>query len=296
MVQGRRWCFTLNNPTGDERQFLNDHLSQATYAVVGRERGANLDTPHLQGFVIFATNKRFNAAKRELGERVHLELARGTSQQASDYCKKDGEYEEWGELPTSQGKRSDLEAFKEWIQQQPTKPTAAEVADQWPSIYLRYRSAAMGMVDLLGQRPRLVDGEFREWQRDLHERLQREPDDRTVEFVVDAEGNKGKSWFVRYYVSHYRSKVQRLSVGKRDDLAYVIDESKSIFLFDIPRSQLEYLQYSILESLKDQTIFSPKYESVTKELHHKCHVVVFTNEMPDMEKMSSDRYLVTCLD
>ena len=78
-------------------------------------------------------------------------------------------------------------------------------------------------------------------------------------------------------------------------MAYVIDISKSIFLFDIPRGSMEYLQYSILEQLKDQMIFSPKYESVSKVIPHKVHVVVFCNEEPDRNAMTEDRYKITYL-
>lgn len=91
-------------------------------------------------------------------------------------------------------------------------------------------------------------------------------------------------------MTHYSDRTQRLSVGKRDDLAFALDANKSLFLFDIPRGQLEYLQYSILESMKDQMVFSPKYQSMSKVFANPVHVVVFTNEQPDQTKMTSDRY------
>ena len=93
-----------------------------------------------------------------------------------------------------------------------------------------------------------------------------------------------------------RDDCQRLSIGKRDDIAHALDTSKKIFLFDIPREQLQFLQYPVLESIKDQMVFSPKYESICKTLPTPVHVVVFTNEEPDFSKMTDDRYNVIRLD
>lgn len=291
-MQGKRWVFTLNNYTPDEVQVVKNVLETAKYGVFGYEVGEN-GTPHLQGFVIFESNKRLNALKNAIGQRAHLEIARGTSQQAATYCKKDGNYEEYGSLPTEQGKRSDIVRFKEWIQESDVRPSERDIAEQFPSLYVRYRSSALRMVELLYPQPALVEGELRAWQRQLFDELDGEPDDRSIRFIVDPRGGKGKSWFIRYVLTNKGSETQRLSIGKRDDLAYAIDVNKRIFLFDVPRGQSEYLQYGILENLKDRMVFSAKYESCGKVLLHNCHVVVFMNEEPDMNKLTRDRYKIT---
>lgn len=293
-MTSRRWCFTLNNFTNGEYELIKQNLATTKYGVIGKETGEG-GTPHLQGFVIFETSKRLNAVKRFLSNRAHVEQARGTSNQAATYCKKEGSFEEFGELPNSQGKRSDIEKFKEWIMEFQGVISEQDVASEFPSIYLRYRASAMSMVRLLAAKPILVRGGLRQWQQRLHDQLDGEPDDRTINFYVDADGGKGKSWFIRYYISNYPEKTQRLSIGKRDDLAYVLDPSKRVFLFDIPRNSMQYLQYNILEQLKDQMVFSPKYESTSKIFPNKVHVVVFSNEEPDREQMTNDRYNITHL-
>lgn len=67
---------------------------------------------------------------------------------------------------------------------------------------------------------------------------------------------------------------------------------------------MEFFQYSVLEKLKDQLIFSSKYYSRVKVLLHPVLVFCnempdetkmkeFDNDMPDETKMTKDRYNVT---
>lgn len=293
--KSRRFCFTINNPTDVEKDNVATFLDsdRVVYGVVGRETGEQ-NTPHLQGFCILKAPQRFSFLHRHLCARAHLEVARAKSKVAADYCKKDGDFDEYGELPDSQGKRSDIDIFKDWVEAQAEAPSEREIARAFPALYLRYRRNLLELVGFL--RPICdfgVGDELREWQRELEGRLNNPPDDRTVEFFVDPEGAKGKSYFVRYALSKWPERVQCLSVGKRDDLAHAIDATKCIFLFDIPRRGMEFLQYGVLEKLKDRVVFSGKYESLTKMLPTNVHVIVFCNESPDMNAMSADRYKIT---
>lgn len=103
-IQGLFWCFTLNNYSQEEFDALMelDSDEDVRYAVYGREVGIN-QTPHIQGYIEFKTRKTINQVKEKIGRRCHIELRRGTGQQASDYCKKDGNFDEFGEMST--GKR-----------------------------------------------------------------------------------------------------------------------------------------------------------------------------------------------
>lgn len=293
MSQSKRWCFTINNPDAAAAGRLAALGQTAQYLVFGREVGTN-GTPHLQGFVIFTSNHRLAAAKRAIDDRAHVEPARGTSAQAAQYCKKEGDFEEFGQLPANQGKRNDFEELKEWIVNQPQKPNPQQIAEEFPSLFIRY-GRIMEWVDLIYPSVPVVEGDPNEWQRTLDERLRGDPDDRTVIFIVDRRGGRGKTWFCKWFLSQHSDEVQLLRMAKRDDVALSINESKRIFLIDIPRSQSEFLQYSVLEQLKDGLVFSPKYQSRMKHLK-KAHVVVFMNEAPDMVKLSADRYDVINLD
>lgn len=295
----RRWVFTLNNPTVEEVDEVREAFQAPfiTYGVFGREVGAN-GTPHLQGFFILSRSQRLSYVRRRVNARAHYECAVGTSFQAASYCKKDGDYEEVGEPPVDAGRRSDIDAFVEWgeqfISENGRAPTSPEVAVERPREYLRF-PRAVALFQRRAPPPSLRVGNPRQWQIDLEMLLEVEADDRTVRFYVDSDGGKGKTWFQQYYVTKFPRRAQVLGIGKRDDLAYSLDVSKSVFFFNVARDGMQYLQYTILEQLKDRMVYSSKYHSVMKTFHHNNHVIVFCNEAPDMTKMSADRYQITLL-
>lgn len=100
MAQSRRWCWTLNNYSHEEVEHLKN--VDCSYMVFGYEVAPTTGTPHLQGFTIFTSNKRFNAVKSVLGPRVaNIETTRKSSAKAADYCKKDGSFFEKGDCPES---------------------------------------------------------------------------------------------------------------------------------------------------------------------------------------------------
>ena len=75
----RNWCFTINNPTCAV-EFKEDSM---VYLVYGREVGEN-GTPHLQGFVQLRVKKRLQQVKDLIGQNPHLQIMRGTTQEAAD--------------------------------------------------------------------------------------------------------------------------------------------------------------------------------------------------------------------
>lgn len=106
------WCFTINNYTEEiYQQFISQ---ESIYTVCGREICPTTGTPHLQGYVYFATKKSFKQLKK-LYPTANFRNANGTPEQASMYCKKsDKDYFEKGDCPR-QGKRSDLDDVRQVI-------------------------------------------------------------------------------------------------------------------------------------------------------------------------------------
>lgn len=97
MSQSKNWCFTLNNYQPDDCLILEG--VDCKFIIYGKEVGASM-TPHLQGYVVFNTNKRLVAVKKILAG-AHWEVAHGTSAQNIAYCSKDGDVTTRGVIPKS---------------------------------------------------------------------------------------------------------------------------------------------------------------------------------------------------
>ena len=111
MSQSKQWCFTLNNYTSDEVKAIKakfeDPAVDLRYGIIGHEVGDN-GTPHLQGYCSFNKNLRFKGIKAILGERAHVEIAKGNEKSNFEYCSKSGTFKEYGKR-SEQGHRSDLD-------------------------------------------------------------------------------------------------------------------------------------------------------------------------------------------
>lgn len=105
-VRSRGWCYTINNPSSDEVTAIKQ--TACRYHIFGRETGAE-GTPHLQGFIYFKHPRSFTATKKVL-PRAHIEIAVGTPEQASAYCRKqDPNFFVTGTLPLSPKQKGEAE-------------------------------------------------------------------------------------------------------------------------------------------------------------------------------------------
>ena len=130
----KRVCFTLHDYTDQDIERIDALQTQAVYLVYGKEKCPTSGRIHLQGFINFTKKLRFNAAKKLIGEKAHLESARGTDEQNSKYCKKEGQFFEYG-TPSKQGKRSDLSQAIDLLTE--TKDLRT-VARAHPAVFIRY--------------------------------------------------------------------------------------------------------------------------------------------------------------
>lgn len=130
---------------------------------------------------------------------------------------------------------------------------------------------------------------LRPWQQEVVDIIKEEPDDRTIHWFHEDVGGIGKSALVKYLcVKHEAVLVS----GKGADIKYQISSyeiAPELIIMDIPRSNLNYVNYGAIEEVKNGCFASSKYES--KMCNMNCpHILCFANEPPDVNKMSLDRW------
>lgn len=132
--------------------------------------------------------------------------------------------------------------------------------------------------------------DWQKWVKELYEDV--EPDERTINWIYDEEGNKGKTTFVRHMCIHHKD-ILYVSGSSKDIKCGIVKhlESKNIrmVIFGFTRSVEDYVSYQAIEEIKDAIFFSGKYESGMC-IYDYCHVVCIANFKPDKEKLSKDRW------
>jgi len=129
----RNLVFTINNWTEDDEQKLKEFAEErASYMIYGKEIGKS-QTPHLQGYMELKKQTTFKTVKKGL-PRAWLQQRFGTPKQASDYCKKDEDFFEMGEM-SKQGERTDIKKVYEAIKSGKRK---RDVAEEFPIVDCKY--------------------------------------------------------------------------------------------------------------------------------------------------------------
>jgi len=138
----KHWVFTLNNYSEDELAAIEAAGTEGVesegigiaYLIVGKECGES-GTDHLQGYVCFRSRRTMQSVKNLLGSRLHLETKKGSPKQASEYCKKEGNYKEFGRVPGGKGSRTDLQSVLQAIK---GGMSERELLEQYTTAFAKY--------------------------------------------------------------------------------------------------------------------------------------------------------------
>lgn len=251
-VRLRSICITLNNYLDKEYEELKGMAQKlCSNWILGKEVGKE-GTKHIQGFMRFSNPTDIDMIKKNINNRMHIEKAKGSLEQNFKYCSKDGVYEEENMVKITKQdiiKRELIEKYKNVV--------------------------------------------WKDWQKNILNIINEEPDERSIVWIYDKIGNNGKT-FLRKYIALIRECI--ICDGKKDNVLNslkikCIDEDKDveIIILDIPRHNENFVNYGLIEQLKDGHVYSGKYEGGEIWLRN-VHVIIFSNNMPDKSKFSNDRW------
>lgn len=130
MARVRNWCFTSFEEL-DWESFIGE---ETEYIIVGSEICPDTGKQHWQGYAEFSKQNRLSTLKKLWNnDKIHWEPRRGTQEQAIKYCMKDGKFKEYGKKK-EQGKRTDMTAVREMIQDGFTNAEIATMATSWQAV------------------------------------------------------------------------------------------------------------------------------------------------------------------
>ncbi|CBK25803.1 replication association protein [Tomato leaf curl Cameroon alphasatellite [CM:OMHD3:Ok:09]] len=294
-VQSSWWCFTVFflSSTAPDLVPLFENTA-VSYACWQEEESPTTKRRHLQGYLQCKGKRTLSQVKYLFGGlNPHLEKQRARkTDEARDYCMKEetrvsGPFEFGEYVAAGSHKRRQREA----VERSPVR-----MSEENPSVFRRVK-AKIAEEEFQKSAPEIQISNLKSWQLRLKQLLSRDPDDRTIFWVYGPTGGEGKSTFAR---DLYRSGswfYTRGGSAAADNVAYqYIGCLGNNIVFDIPRDKKDYLQYSLVEMFKDRLVVSNKYEPIMAPMLNCIHVVVMSNFLPDMEKISSDRvHVIPCI-
>ena len=118
-------------------------------------------------------------------------------------------------------------------------------------------------------------------------------DSRKVLWVVDEEGNFGKSFLANFLNILYGFLLLDGTLPNRDVALFLDSDTKGI-IFDISRDAHVLFNYATVEALKNGYISSGKYSGRACRFD-PVKIVVFCNNFPDRTRLSRDRWDILAL-
>lgn len=207
--QAKRWVFTLNNPKDSSMPWNEKTMD---YLVYGNEVGDS-GTPHHQGFVIFKASRRLSQLTDII--QAHYSVANGTNQQAADYCKKDGDYKEFGIMP--------IDRAENMKKQQPGGAKANH--DKWREINDKAKAGDLEFIDQ--KYPKVFNTSYRNIKQMRTDYMKRKPDlDSVCGTWYHGTSNVGKTTLIsKLYPGAYLKRAQnKWFDGYNDEDVVVVDD------------------------------------------------------------------------
>jgi len=158
MSKVRNYCFTSHVGKIEFK-------SNMVYLIQGEEVGDETGKEHIQGFVIFKSQRAIGGVIKEF-KGVHWEICAGSIDDNIKYCSKEGKFTEWGVRPKGQGTRTDVKRLGDLVKGGLSDREIIEFSEEgsetdWAGTWVRnYRG-------IREARMVLNDGHKRDWEMDV---------------------------------------------------------------------------------------------------------------------------------
>ena len=264
-IRKRTYSFTWNNPGEEAYSFLKQlgksrGISELIYQL---EKGEKRLTPHLQGYIHFTSSRHLSSVIK-LMKGCHIEVAKNIFA-LKNYCRK---------------VKSRLKPYFHFLNGKFLK----NISEIIPLDKGKY------IINKENLYP---------WQAKVLEIFLSVPDNRSIYYFYEVEGNTGKSSLVSYLYHHYEDYVFSTS-GRPLDIKFgfskkiqkVGDDKIRGVIWDIPRllvnknNQIREEVFLTAEQFKNGHFFTSKYES-KEVLFAVPHVFIFSNIIPSKSTISS---------
>lgn len=250
------YCFTINNPTlADIEKLPHD----ARYLVYGSELAPETGTPHLQGYVYFHNPRSIKAVQDQFHPH-HIEprFANSSPEAASNYCKKDGDYQEFGHLPVSQRTKGQLS--REMHEEAWQLAVQGQIEAIHPSLRIRYLRTFEHIYFTYG--PQAVDLETRP----------------TYGKWIYGPTRSGKSHLSRSHTPYYLKPKNKWWDNYRSQTYVIIDE--------LDPSDAGWMT-SFLKVWVDKWTFPAEYKGGTRVIR-PYEIIITSNYSPDQVFLNQD--------
>lgn len=133
---------------------------------------------------------------------------------------------------------------------------------------------------------------LRPWQEQVVDLFERQSE-RGILVVVDYEGNKGKSYLSKYMEASHMADVCPVTDGEASNyIEYCMNHPSKGYIFDVPKCDTiksKKNMWKAIEQIKNGLLYDRRYTS-RKMWIDPPKILMFTNELPDRENLSADRW------
>lgn len=139
-----------------------------------------------------------------------------------------------------------------------------------------------------------------QWQKAVLDWLEAPADDRTIRWIWNENGNAGKSKLIKWLC--WLSRAAKIPMGTATQLKTAVCDKGDFetYLVDLPRvsgnQESARDLFSALEDIKNGFVETAMYGKPRTLFMEPPHVIIFSNDLPDLRLASADRWKVYSLE